>query len=212
MPDSADPNLPEQTPQPPPVLEGELLGDAPDEKPQPLPITVKNRRGQRRLENITVEAIEEFLANLAKTGVLYSSAEDCGLAYFTINRLRKEEPDFEAMVQDALEAYRDVLVKEAHRRAVEGWEEPVFSQKLGTEIGRIQRYDSKLLELLLKRHIPEFREKFEGEIKVTGGVLIAPAQPANTEEWLKQYGTGRQELIAAPEKPALPDHTPHTEK
>jgi hypothetical protein len=192
----------------PPVVEGELL-DLETSTPAPLPREIKTRRGFRRLENITVDDIEKFLTHLAKTGLILQSAESCGLSYVTVNRLKKDEPVFKEMCDEAMEAYVESLEAAAHSRAVDGWEEPVFSQKLGTEIGRIQRFDSRLLELMLKRHRPEFREKFEGEIKVSGGVLIAPIAAATPEQWAQQFG-GERLTQYGDDQPALPpaDGTP----
>lgn len=177
------------------TFEGELIDETP-EPVQPLPALIKVRRGQQRLENITVEQVERFFGHLEKNGVLYRAAELAGLSYQTINRLKKDDEDFKALVNEAMQVYREVLEQEAHRRAVTGWDEPVFSQKTGEKIGTVKRYDSKLLELMLKRHIPEFREKFEGEIKISGGVLIAPVAPVSVDDWLQQHGTTEVQLLS----------------
>lgn len=188
-----------------PTVEGELMDadGAPITPGNPLPEEFRTRRGQRRLENITVEAIEKFLDTLSQTGLIYKSAEACGLSYITVNRLRKEDSEFKAMVEESMEQYRDLLQAECHRRAVEGWDEPVFSQRLGTMMGTVRKFDPRLLELMLKRHIPEYREKFEGEIKVSGGVLVAPIAPLTMDAFTKQFG-GEQLKLEAENQALLP--------
>lgn len=53
------------------------------------------------------------------------------------------------------ERYRESLVSEAHRRAVDGVEEPVFHK--GHLVGTVTRYSDRLLELMLKSKVPDFR-------------------------------------------------------
>jgi hypothetical protein len=173
---------------------------------QPLPGHIKKRRAHQRAEDVTVERIERFLECLADCGLVMHSADLAGLSWYTIKRLSKQDEDFKGLIDESIERYKDALVREAHRRAVEGWEEPVFSHKTGTQMGTIRKYDSRLLELMLKRHIPEFREKFEGEIKMTGGVLIAPLAPTSPASWAEKHGGEKLENYTdnAPQ-PQLPE-------
>lgn len=182
-------------------FEGEIVSSTTQE-PAPFPQAIKTRRGFLRLEHVEVKHIEDFLDVLADTGLKKNSAERAGLSYMTVLRLEKQDEEFKTMVHEAMESYRESLQREAHRRAVDGWDEPVFSQKLGTQIGTVRKYDSKLLELMLKRHVPEFREKFEGEIKVTGGVLVAPLAAATAEDWAAKFGGDHiQEYSTQPQLP-----------
>lgn len=166
-----------------PVLEGTVE----DYKGEPLPAAIKQRRGMQMAEQLRPEQVLAFLENLSKTGNYRQSSELAGLSYFTTMRLRKEEPEFQQWCDHSLQGYRESLVAEAHRRAIDGWDEPVFSQRMGTQMGVVRKYDSRLLELLLKRHIPEFREQFKGEITVSGGVLVAPIAPLSEEEYDQRF-------------------------
>jgi hypothetical protein len=185
------------------IIEGEDEVDQTTElallKPAPLPAALKNRRARVRAEDVTVEHVERFLQHLATSGLYHESSRTCGLAPSTIARLRKEEPEFQAMCDESMDEYKDSLVRAAHSRAVEGWEEPVFSSKHGGEIGTIRKFDSRLLELLLKRHMPEFREKFEGELKVSGGVLVAPIPATNMADWMAKHQEATWEAQAKPD-------------
>jgi hypothetical protein len=189
-----------------PVHTGEVI--EPEKDPgKPLPAVFRARRRNLLSEEVTEDHIERFLATLAETGVYKRSADASGLSYMTIQRLKRDDEEFQTLCDEALQTYREHLLMQCHQRAFEGWEEPVFSQKLGTEIGRIQRFDSRLAELFLKRHHPEFREKFEGEIKVTGGVLVAPIAPLSAIDWAAQHGGKKIELLAndPPTTLALPN-------
>ena len=66
--------------------------------------------------------------------------------------MRRNDPDFAAAWQDALEEAVDWLELEALRRAVEGTEENWFSK--GEIVGTITRYSDSLLMFLLKARRP----------------------------------------------------------
>jgi hypothetical protein len=66
----------------------------------------------------------------------------------------------------------DALEAEARRRALEGWEEPVFFG--GVVCGHVQKYDSTLLLLLLKAHRPgKFGDHARVEHSGDGTVQVA---------------------------------------
>ncbi len=68
----------------------------------------------------------------------------------------------------AREQAADLLEQEARRRAVEGWDEPVFYQ--GEPVGAVRKYDSTLLIFLLKGIRPEkYRERAAVEHTGKGG-------------------------------------------
>ncbi len=61
---------------------------------------------------------------------------------------------------DAEDEAVEALEKEARRRALDGWEEPVFH--LGKRVDVIRKYSDVLLIFLLKGHRPaKYRERFE---------------------------------------------------
>jgi hypothetical protein len=93
------------------------------------------------------------LSALEATGNITAAARRAGVDRGTAYRHRQAKPKFHEEWDAALEAATDALVAEARRRALEGWDEPVFFN--GQECGRIRRYDSTLLIFLLKAHRPE---------------------------------------------------------
>ena len=61
---------------------------------------------------------------------------------------RREDAEFGKAWDDAYAEGGDAIDEEARRRAVDGWDEPVF--RGGEQVGVIRRYSDRLLERLLK--------------------------------------------------------------
>ena len=65
---------------------------------------------------------------------------------------------------------------------------PDFVLRLGHAVGRVLKRSDRLLEGLVKGHMPNiFRERVDVNANVTGGVLVAPAGVAPVD-WQKQFG------------------------
>ncbi|MGI9068560.1 MAG: hypothetical protein ACR2HX_19430 [Pyrinomonadaceae bacterium] len=120
-----------------------------------------------------------FLASLAECGNVRAAAQAANVDPKTCYNNRKDDPEFAAEWQAALDLAADVLEEEAWRRAHKGVGEPVFYK--GEICGTVQKYSDLLLMFLLKGLRPEkFREKvyvstaqldqmIEGELKVLRG-------------------------------------------
>jgi hypothetical protein len=139
------------------------------------------------LENTAFQGdnLDVFLASIAHNGLTYSACKLIGVSMTHFEKIRKQYPEFEEQYQEALEAYRDKLRKELLRRGHDGWEEPVYQN--GILVGHKKKFDSKLLELELKRRCPEYREKIDIDANVTGGVLVVGATPKDAQEWEKEF-------------------------
>lgn len=103
-----------------------------------------------------------FLMWLVETGNVSTAASSVGIARKTAYRHRERNPSFAAEWEDALEEACDRLEAEARRRALQGWEEPVFRKS--EQVGVIRRYSDRLMIELLRAHRPErFRyQRIEG--------------------------------------------------
>lgn len=111
-----------------------------------------------------------FLEQYKSVGIITAAARLVG-----IDRQRHYEwldqptkyPTYQALFESAHEEACDRLETEALRRAVQGWDEPVFGkgpgQHAGTVVvGAVRKYSDRMLELLLKARRPEkFKERFE---------------------------------------------------
>lgn len=112
---------------------------------------------------VTDETLELFLSALAKAFSVTAAAALAGCHRQRFYELRDQDDDFRAAWEDAYEQGADVVRDEIRRRAVEGWEEPVFQQ--GKLVGHVRKYSDRLLELEAKRRDPAYRDS----VKVEGG-------------------------------------------
>jgi hypothetical protein len=93
-----------------------------------------------------------FLEILAEKGNVSAAAKFVGISRTEAYRTYQRDETFAALWDEALEIACDILEAEAHRRAVEGVDEPVFYR--GEEIGAIKKYSDTLLLRLLEAHRP----------------------------------------------------------
>jgi hypothetical protein len=129
-----------------------------------------------------------FLGALEATGNVSAAAHRAGVGRATAYRHRAGESDFRAAWDDALEVAMDALEAEARRRALEGWDEPVFHG--GKVCGHIRKYDSALLIMLLKAHRPAlYRE--DSHIEHSGDRTIRIEYPADWPESPSVAGDAR---------------------
>lgn len=92
--------------------------------------------------------VKPFLDAVASGAMLTEAASAAGVDRSTAYRRRKTDPDFAKAFEEALEASADALEREARRRAIEGWEEPVYQG--GQLVGSKRVYSDTLLSLLLR--------------------------------------------------------------
>lgn len=136
-----------------------------------------------------------YLEILALTGRIGEAARAAGACMEVFRLLRLNDEKFKELHEEALQDYRDRLEAEAHRRAVEGWEEPVYQK--GELVGYVTKHSDKMLELLLKRHIPEFTDRVAVDAKHSGGVMVIPQTALSEEEWEQQEGSKARHGSAA---------------
>lgn len=110
------------------------------------------------------KAFEVFLRAYQKTGRKQDSALLAGVSCRTIQKWREEFPEFEERFQIAHEHWRDILKAEVFRRAVEGWEEPVFQK--GKCVGYVRKFDSNLLMFAMKQADASYKERQETNVNV----------------------------------------------
>lgn len=112
---------------------------------------------------LTPEKLTAFTAVLAETCNVGKACAAIGISRYTAYEWRKKLPDFAEAWDEAMKAGVTALEDEAHRRAFEGTDEPVFQQ--GMEIGAVRKYSDTLAIFLLKAHNPEkYRENSKVEL------------------------------------------------
>ena len=106
---------------------------------------------------------KRFFEALREVGTITHACRAARIARRTWYDAVARRPYLLDMEADALDAFADLLEREATRRAVEGVEEPY--QVRGGALTTVRRYSDRLLEVLLKAKRPrQFRE--------TPGVLV----------------------------------------
>lgn len=144
-----------------------------------------SRVGIPRDEPIFNEAIrEEFLRLVAATGVLTKTALALGVHPQTVIRHRKADEEFDKCVQMALELHRDEIDLAVYRRAIEGWDEPVYQR--GEKVGVIRKYSDSLLAMYAKRHNPAYRDQLQIDANVKHAVLVVDAPAMTAEDMMKE--------------------------
>lgn len=154
------------------------------------------------------DARNRFLAMLRETGRIYHAAKAAGVSVSYIYDRRKIDDDLELEIANAMGQYRDLIEEEVSRRAIEGVVDykyhqglPILDYVLDAE-GKpvlddnnrpkikgqafVRRYSDTLLLAHARRHIPEYNEKRQVEMKVTGleGLLaeISPSTGLPSED------------------------------
>lgn len=126
-----------------------------------------------RRSKATPKRLGEFLELLATNGNVTISADATNLDRRKLYRIRDENTDFASAWDAAMEQASDYLEAEARRRAVDGWEEPVFYQ--GEPTGLVRKFSDTLLIFLLKGARPEkFRDRSQTELTGPGGSALLP--------------------------------------
>jgi hypothetical protein len=116
-----------------------------------------------------------YVRALARTGTHAQAARIAGVGPTTVSKHRSPgselyDPEFVAEIDHALELFRARLHREALRRGAKGVKEPIYSR--GRLVGHRKVFSDRLLELLLKRHDPAFKD---GPLVDQRSVQVAPA-------------------------------------
>lgn len=144
-----------------------------------------------------------FLQVLSKTGKVSEAARCAGYADTSfLVRLRKQDEDFAAEWDIALEAAKHQLEEEAIRRATEGVLEPVFYK--GSICGYKTNYSDSLLMFILRKLDPSYRDSAQrGDTNINFGIAVLPMQAQDEGAWeqraLEMHGN--QQVIELEAKP-----------
>ena len=123
---------------------------------------------------LSPERVATFLAELARHGIVSRAARAASPhstngCVMSFRDLRGSDPDFAVAWDEALEEAKGNVESELHRRAVEGWDEPIYGGKNREQVvGTVRRYSDRLLELRAKALLPEYRDK--SKVEVGGGL------------------------------------------
>lgn len=123
---------------------------------------------------LTEAARERFLEGLAAGLTVKDAAALTGHPGRTFEGWRERRPEFAERWRAAVAEGTDLLEREAQRRAVEGWLEPVVGKVAPGIDGHVRdaegnpmyvvKYSDRLMEVLLKGRRPEYRDKPQVEV------------------------------------------------
>src|SRR5579872_2742796 len=127
--------------------------------------TTRRRHGQHPTADEKATAQATFLKDFRMCANLTQAAQKAHVDRSTIYYWRQTDPDFAAKFDEAEEEANDHLRAEIYRRAVEGWEVPVVSA--GKLVTTTRQYSDRLLELLARARMPEFRDRVDVQGNLT---------------------------------------------
>ena len=123
---------------------------------------------------------DEFIRVLRTTGIVISAIRATGVSRRLAYAARDIDVEFAMQWQDAVLEAAEAMEEEARRRAVDGWEEPVFG-RLAREagmpdpgegrIGEIRKHSDVLMSLMLKGNLPGKYNPTQ-ETAVSGAIKI----------------------------------------
>lgn len=106
-----------------------------------------------RRDGLTPHRQELFLKALAENGSVVDACAVAGISSTSAYRARERIEGFAKRWDAALAKVRPKLEEAAYKRAVEGWEEPVYQN--GKLVGVKKRYSDSLLKMLVQREAPQ---------------------------------------------------------
>jgi len=122
-----------------------------------------------------------FVAVLAECCQVGKACAAVGIGRTTAYRWREEDLDFADAWDAAMKIGVSALEDEAHRRAFDGVDEPVFYQ--GGQVDTVRKYSDTLAIFLLKAHNPtKYRENTRMELTGAEG---GPVQFSETDRAAK---------------------------
>ena len=122
-------------------------------------------------KKMTPEKMAKFLSVLSESGNVTRAAEESDCGRQNLYRLKREDEAFSAAWEEAADIGAKRLEDEARRRAVEGWQEPVWYQ--GEQTGTVTKYSDTLLICLLKAHHPEkYADRSKSDVNVAGTIDV----------------------------------------
>jgi hypothetical protein len=111
---------------------------------------------------MTADMKQAFLDMLEEVPNITAVRKLFGVGSSAVYRAKAADPEWAADVGHAINAGYDMMEEEARKRAVDGWNEPVYYR--GEMVGEIRRYSDGLLKFLLTHSKPK---KFNPGAKVS---------------------------------------------
>jgi len=127
-----------------------------------------------------------FLEHYSEHARMGQAAQAAGVTPQTVRRHMEVDPDFAEACMMAEHNYRDRLIEHHQNLVFEGTTKITYD-RMGNVVGEEKIYPIRLIELELKKHDEGYRDKREVDVKVSGGVLVAPADVTSIDDWEARF-------------------------
>lgn len=127
-----------------------------------------------------------FLEHYAEHGRIGHAAQAAGVTPQTVRRHMEVDPEFAEACLMAEHNYRDRLIEHHQNLIFEGQTKITYDRQ-GNVVSEEKVYPIRLIELELKKVDEGYRDKREVDMKVSGGVLIAPADVGSIDDWESRF-------------------------
>ncbi len=151
---------------------------------QPDTLTLTRTRVRRSGQRLTAKQREAaqavFLDSYSQGHSITKSCQAARVSRETLYTWKEHDEAFMFRFNQAKEEGDDCVRDEIRRRGVEGWEEPIYQLK--TYVGTVRKYSDRMLEMMAKARMPEYRDKVDVHATVQGAMTydINLAQDAET--------------------------------
>lgn len=142
---------------------------------------------------------KRFLIAFSQTGVIQHAVRQVGISREVVTKWRKTDPKFAEDFQSAYEDSTERMEAEVVRRAVDGWQRPVYQK--GFLCGYVTEFSDTLLMFKLRARKPQvYRDnatvEHAGKIGVTHGgqVAVTVTIQEAVEAMEQKYGSDLEAL------------------
>lgn len=157
-----------------------------------VPVQYQDEDGNWRVKVISQrgkfddDSKQVFLDEYSQHGRMTEAAAAAGVTPPTVRAHLDKDKDFAEACLTAEGTYRDRLIAHHQNLVFEGSVKESYDRN-GNIVSKETIYPIRLIELELKKHDEGYRDKREVDMKVSGGVLVAPADVATVDEWESKY-------------------------
>jgi len=137
-------------------------GPPPPKPKSRAPKSEAARRNLKRKPRWTPERMQQYCTILAEHGRPGDAARAVGTSKRNVVRKRESCPEFDQMVLDALEQFKEWTIARVQQHAWEGVREPIYQG--GELVGDKTAYSTQLQVLEARRVVPEYRERHHVEV------------------------------------------------
>lgn len=138
------------------------------------------------------DAKQRFLEEYSKFGRIGDSCRAAGVSHTTYLKHLQEDQDFGEACLMAEKDYQSKLIAH-HQDLVFNGQTKVTYDRQGNIVSEEKVYPIPLIQMELRKHDEGYRDNKTMDVKVSGGVLIAPADVASIDEWESRFA--QEEVI-----------------